>query len=115
MLQNFPERWALSDNTFEAVLRADLWFEIDLIGLDPGNIGKSYSCEVFEIRKSNTRAHNLLPNLTLTAPCKLLNIRVSSEGICSTHSQGTRGWSILLVDGIRLDSRNRYAQCCPRV
>ena len=33
LFQHFLEGWALADNVFEAVLGADLWFQIDLLVL----------------------------------------------------------------------------------
>src|SRR5208337_3743752 len=55
-----PEGCALADDVFKAVLRADFWFEIELIGFEPAHVGKTGCSEVSEVCESNGRAHNLL-------------------------------------------------------
>ena len=40
MFQYLPQRRTVADNIFKAVLRADFWFEIELIILDPAQRGK---------------------------------------------------------------------------
>jgi hypothetical protein len=61
LFQDFPEGWAVAHDIFKAALRADFWFEIELIGFEPANVRKACCCKSPDISEINIRArHNLL-------------------------------------------------------
>jgi hypothetical protein len=64
LFQDFLQGCALADNAFEAVLRADFWFDMKLLISEPAHIDKALRCQVSEVCEIHSRApHSLLPNL----------------------------------------------------
>src|SRR5271165_5709812 len=86
MLQDSSEGCALSNNAFEAVLRADFRVEIKLIGFAPAHVGKTGCSEVSEVCESNGRAHSLL---LMFAVCFLVP-GCQAVRFCATGNSRTR-------------------------
>jgi hypothetical protein len=86
MLQNFSQRWAFADDIFKAVVRADFWFEIKLIGFEPTHVGTIGCSEVSEVCESNGRAHSLL---LMFSVCFLVP-RCHAVRFCGTGNSSTR-------------------------
>jgi hypothetical protein len=59
MFQHFPKRWAVADDIFKAVLRADFRFEMGRLVSESPQFDKACSCEISDVSESRA-PHSLL-------------------------------------------------------
>src|SRR5271167_1656543 len=60
LLQHLLNGGALSDDAFEAVLRAEVRFQIQLLVFDPAHVWKACSCKPFQICQRNSRVPHII-------------------------------------------------------
>jgi hypothetical protein len=80
LIKHFLEGWAPSDDIFEAVLRANFCFHMQLPVCEIADVGKTRSGGAPEVGESNSRAHSLLPYLYTSTALRTAKLISSSVG-----------------------------------
>ena len=73
LFQDFLQGWAVADNAFEAVLRADFSVVMKLLVFESAQPGRAWFCQLSEVCEIHSRApHNLLRIFTFAVLGELL-------------------------------------------